>query len=264
MKSRLARGYSRTAPLYDALAGPLYANGIRRLLPRLQVPPTPAVLDVGCGTGVNLVEAARSFSPTRLLCGIDISPGMAEVARAKMAQLGLPAQITVGDAESLPYPDRTFDLVICNSVLHWFRDRGAALREMARVLRPGGQVALICAAAPGFREWFGIIDGLLQAALGPSTPKSAPELPTASEVNGLMQAAGFAINHLANPIQMQPVFHPESFIRLMSTVAPSWAADLPPDAQAKLEQMAAGIMRMWPGGFPNTWSAIEAIGTRVR
>jgi SAM-dependent methyltransferase len=223
----------------------------------------PAILDVGSGTGVNLIEAARWFAPTRLLSGIDISPGMVEVARAKVAQLGLPAQFTVGDAERLPFPDDTYDVVICNSVLHWFSDRGAALSEMARVLRPGGQLALICAAAPGFREWFGFMDTLLQAVLGPSAPKATPDLPTAAEVAELLRNAGFAPNHLANPTHMQPIFHPESFIRLMSTVAPAWAADLPADVQAKVEQAAAGIMRRgWPGGFPNTWSAIEATATR--
>lgn len=120
VKVRLARGYSQSAPRYDALAGHLYLTGIRRLLPRVRVAPGPAVLDVGCGTGVNLLEAARQFAPTSLLCGIDISPGMVEVARAKAGALGLPADIRVGDAEQLPFPDTTFDLVICNSVLHWF------------------------------------------------------------------------------------------------------------------------------------------------
>jgi SAM-dependent methyltransferase len=250
--------------MYDALAAHLYVSGIRRLLPRLRVPPMPAILDVGSGTGVNLFEAARWFAPTRLLSGIDISPGMVEVARAKAAQLGLPAQFTVGDAERLPFPDGSYDLVICNSVLHWFQDRGAALREMARVLRPGGQLALICAAAPGFREFFTIMDTLLQAVQGPSAPRSAPDLPTAVEVAGLLQAAGLMPNHFANPTQNQPIFHPESFIRLMSTVAPAWAADLSSDVQAQVEQAAASLMRLgWPGGFPNTWSAIEATATRV-
>ncbi len=119
-KWRLSQGYSRSSPLYDALAGHLYLSSIRKLLPRVVLPPIPAILDVGCGTGINLLEAARWFSPTRLLCGIDISPGMVEVASRKAAALGLNAGFAVGDAEHLPYPDNTFDLVICNSVLHWF------------------------------------------------------------------------------------------------------------------------------------------------
>jgi ubiquinone/menaquinone biosynthesis C-methylase UbiE len=224
-----------------------------------------AILDVGCGTGVNLLEAARWFAPTRLLCGIDISPGMVAVAKSKAAALGVPAQFTVGDAEQLPYPDATFDLVIANSVLHWFKDRGAAVREMARVLRPGGQVLIICAAAPGFTEWFTFVDQLRQAAGAAPDPTLQPRLPSVVEVGNLLHENGFAIDYLNNPTQLQQISDPESFVRLMSTVAPQWVADLPPEGRALLEQLAARLMRThFPAGFPNTWSAVEAVGTCVR
>jgi len=263
-KWRLSQGYSRSAPLYDALAGHLYLSNIRRLLPRLSLPPTPAILDVGCGTGINLLEAARWFSPTRLLCGIDISPGMVEVARRKASALGLNALFTVGDAEHLPYPNDTFDLVISNSVLHWFGDRQAAVREMGRVLRPGGKVILICAAAPGFQEWFSLVDGLLRTIRGPGAHRSMPPLPTAAEVVRLMLNAGFVGEYLANPVQIQQVSDPEPFVRLMSTVAPGWAADLSAEDQGLVERMAVGLIRRgWPQGFRSTWAAIEAIGTKA-
>ncbi|HWI65657.1 MAG TPA: class I SAM-dependent methyltransferase [Symbiobacteriaceae bacterium] len=264
VKVRLARGYSQSAPHYDALAGHLYLTGIRRLLPRARIAPGSAILDVGCGTGVNLLEAARWFAPARRLCGIDISPGMVAVARAKAEGLGVNAEFRVGDAEHLPYGDGEFDLVICNSVLHWFKDRAAAVREMRRVLRPGGQVMLICAAKPGFTEWFEFTDQLRQAAGMAPDPSLIPNLPSAVEVGEYMQAAGLAVEHLANPVQLQPVTDYEGFIRLMSTVAPLWTADLSPETQALLEQLAARMMRiLYPGSFPNTWAAIEAVGTRI-
>lgn len=263
-KTRLAKGYSRSAPLYDVVAGHLYVAGLRRLLPRLRRRPGYAILDVGCGTGVNLLEAARWFAPTRYLCGIDISPGMVEVARTKAAMFGVPAQFTVADAEQLPYPDGSFDLVICNSVFHWFKDRAAALREMYRVLRPGGQLVLICAAAPGFREWFGLVDQIMHAAFGQPGLSAVPALPSVFEVGSLMQASGFMIEHLANPTHVQRIYQPEGFVRLMATVAPQWTADLNEEVQFRLEQIIAAVMRSgWPAGFPNTWSAVEAVGTRV-
>lgn len=262
-KSRLARGYSRSAPVYDALAGHLYVQGIRRLLPRLRRPPMAAILDVGCGTGLNLIEAARWLAPTGLLCGIDISPGMVEVARAKTAALGLPAIITVGDAERLPYPDAAFDLVICNSVLHWFHDRAAALREMNRVLRPGGQVAIICASGPAYREWFELVDRLTATLPGRRHAGVRPALPTAAEVAALLGAAGFLTEHLANPSQLQPINSPERYVRIMSTVAPNWAADLTPQEQALLEQMAVRAIRsVGPLRALSTWSAVEAVATK--
>lgn len=264
VKSRLAKGYSRSAPLYDALAGHMYLTGIRRLLPRLRVPPYGAILDVGCGTGVNLLEAAIRYRPARLLCGIDLSPGMIEVARAKAAALGVPAQFTVGDAEQLPYPDGTFDLVICNSVYHWFKDRWGAVREMNRVLRPGGQLALICAAAPGFAEWFSLVDAILLTALGPAAPRSMPEFPTVAEVAAVMLDNGFLLEHLANPRHVQRIMNAEQFIRTMSIVAPHWSADLTDGQVAVVEEVAARLIRTgWPAGFPNTWAAVEAVGRKV-
>lgn len=263
VKSRLARGYSRTAAHYDELAGPIYLAGIQRLLPFVRVPPTPAILDVGCGTGLNLVEAARRFGPARLLAGIDISPGMVAVARAKTAALGLPAQIIQGDAERLPYPDGLFDLVLCNSVFHWFRDRPAAMREMARVLRPGGQLALITATAPGFSEWFTLIDALARSACGPGYASSVPDLPTGAEVGALMNRAGLLVQAIRNPVHRTRVHHPAAFVQLMSVIAPHWAADLPDETVALVQQTAAALMHQgWPAGFPVTWSAVEALGVK--
>ncbi|MFZ5823019.1 MAG: class I SAM-dependent methyltransferase [Bacillota bacterium] len=264
VKSRLARGYSRTAALYDEVAGPMYLAGIQRLLPYLRVPPMPAILDVGCGTGLNLVEAARRFGPARLLAGIDISPGMVAVARAKTAALGLPAQIVEGDAEKLPYPDGLFDLVLCNSVFHWFRDRAAAMREMSRVLRPGGQLALITATAPGFGEWFTLIDAVVRNLLGPAYAPSVPDLPTGAEVGALMSQSGLLVERIRNPVKRTRVFDPASFVRVMSVIAPQWAADLPDEAVGQIQMLATDlIQRGWPTGFPVTWSAVETIGVKL-
>jgi ubiquinone/menaquinone biosynthesis C-methylase UbiE len=262
-KSRLAKGYSRSAADYDALASHLYVKGIRRLLPRLRVPPMASILDVGSGTGVNLLEAARWFAPTAQLQGIDLSPGMVEVAKAKAHQMGIPAQFIVGDAERLPYPDASFDVVLCNSVLHWFNDRAAAVREMKRVLRPRGQVALICAAAPGFQEWFHLLDSLMRTFVPGAHESTLPDFPSAMEVAQLLRTSGFVIEHLNNPNYRETIQDHVGFVRLMSTVAPQWAAEMTDEAKRAIEQMAVSQMRVgWPRGFPNTYAAVEAIGTR--
>jgi ubiquinone/menaquinone biosynthesis C-methylase UbiE len=262
-KERIARGYSRSAGSYDALAGPLYINGIRRLLPLLRVPRGAAILDVGAGTGLNLIEAAQWFAPARLLCGVDIAPGMVAVAQEKANRLGLPAQFTVGDAEELPYPDGLFDLVICNSVFHWFPDRPKAMRQMSRVLRPGGQVALICASQPAFNEWFHLIDAIVAQMTNGQAKPSVPSLPAAAEVAACATAAGLQVDWLQNPTHMDRVPDPERYVRLMATVAPQWAADLAPEQQALAEMTAARIMRNgYPGGFPISWAATEMIATK--
>lgn len=263
-KARLAMGYSRTSALYDLLAGQSYLAAIRRVLPYVRVGPRPAILDVGCGTGLNLFEAARWFAPTGPLVGIDISPGMVAVATAKARQLGIPATILLGDAEQLPFPDAAFDLVICNSVFHWFRDRPSAMRGLARVLKPGGQLVLITATAPGFREWFLLIDAVIRAVLGPDRAPPIPELPTPGELAGLMQQAGFVVERLQNRIQREQITEPVPFVQLMSVIAPTWPGDLTEAEVSRVQSAAAQLMAMaWPTGFPFTWSAVEAVATKI-
>jgi len=100
--------------------------------------PYPAALELGCGTGfflLNLMLAgvAASGSVT------DISPGMVAVALRNAGGLGLPVDGRVADAERIPYDDGSFDLVVGHAVLHHIPDVPAALREVLRVLRPGGR-----------------------------------------------------------------------------------------------------------------------------
>jgi ubiquinone/menaquinone biosynthesis C-methylase UbiE len=100
--------------------------------------PYADVLEVGCGTGF--------FTLNLMLAGVigtahvtDISPGMVRVAERNAAELGLRVEGRVADAERLPYDDASFDLVVGHAVLHHVPDVELALREVLRVLRPGGR-----------------------------------------------------------------------------------------------------------------------------
>lgn len=97
-------------------------------------------LDVGCGTGFLTLELA---SRGHRASGIDFAPAMIARARGKAAAQGLGARFDEGDAERLPYPDGSFDLVISRHVLWTLPHPEAALDEWLRVLRPGGRLAII-------------------------------------------------------------------------------------------------------------------------
>jgi ubiquinone/menaquinone biosynthesis C-methylase UbiE len=97
------------------------------------------VLEVAVGTGRNLPfypESAR-------LTGIDFSPAMLDVARARAAELGRDVDLREGDAQALPFPDASFDTVVCTLGLCGFPDERAAIAELHRVLRPGGTLLLL-------------------------------------------------------------------------------------------------------------------------
>lgn len=101
--------------------------------------PYGRALEIGCGTGfflLNLMQAGVISAGAVT----DISPGMVGVAQQNAASLGFAVDGRVADAESLPYPDNSFDLVVGHAVLHHIPDVELALREVLRVLRPGGRL----------------------------------------------------------------------------------------------------------------------------
>jgi arsenite methyltransferase len=102
-----------------------------------------AVLDIGCGAGVDSLVAAVLVGAGGHVTGIDVTPAMIERARANQARLSL-ANVTfqVGEAEALPFPDGTFDAVISNGVFNLSLDKAKALQEAHRVLKPGGRLML--------------------------------------------------------------------------------------------------------------------------
>ena len=112
------------------------------LLRTAALQPGEQVLDVACGTGVIARLAAERVGPTGSVTGIDVAPDMIEVAKATAATPAPPIDWHVGDATSLPFPDGSFDAVLCQMGLMFIPDRVAAVREMRRVVKPGGRVVV--------------------------------------------------------------------------------------------------------------------------
>ncbi len=105
----------------------------------------PAVLDIGCGTG-RLLRAARGRWPSAQLIGVDPAEAMIDMARSAAPA----ATFLVGSAESLPLPAASVDLALSTVSFHHWGDQAAGVREVARVLRPGGVFLLADVNFPGF------------------------------------------------------------------------------------------------------------------
>ncbi|OXM46082.1 class I SAM-dependent methyltransferase [Amycolatopsis alba] len=97
------------------------------------------VLEVAVGTGLNLPLYPEGV----MLTGIDLSDGMLAIARARAERLGHPVTLRRADAHDLPFEAGSFDTVVCTLGLCAIPDDGKALREMTRVLRPGGRLVLL-------------------------------------------------------------------------------------------------------------------------
>jgi len=102
-----------------------------------------SVLDVGCGTG-KLLRRATTYWPEAQLIGVDPANGMIEMAK----RLTPNATFSTGMAEALPLQDASVDLALSTSSFHHWQDQAAGIREIARVLRPGGYFLLVDASFP--------------------------------------------------------------------------------------------------------------------
>jgi malonyl-CoA O-methyltransferase len=140
-------GYGLWADSWDSTPSPIVALEHRALLPWIERTRARRAIDVGCGTG-RWTERLGAI-------GVDASPEMLGWAAGKG---GLRGRLAVADATALPIADGAADLVLCALTLGHVRDQGAAMREFARILAPGGTLLLTdfhpAAAALGWRRTF--------------------------------------------------------------------------------------------------------------
>ena len=167
MDDRLQRrvqryGWDLAAAHYETLWHKQLAGAQRALLARAALRPGERVLDVACGTGLVTLAAARSVGPRGRVVGVDLSGVMVDSAARRACAHGLGHTSFVRmDAEHLDLPDAGFDVVLCALGLMYVPDPAQALREMRRVLSPGGRlVAAVWGErqACGWAGLFGVVD----------------------------------------------------------------------------------------------------------
>jgi arsenite methyltransferase len=132
------------------------------------------VLDLGSGAGADILISARRVGPTGRAIGLDMTDEMLETARANAREAGVEnAEFVKGYIEELPLPDASVDVVISNCVINLSADKGRVLSEAARVLKPGGRLAVSDVIADedmddatraDMAQWTGCIAGALTRA----------------------------------------------------------------------------------------------------
>ena len=194
--------FDRIASVYDLMNSVMTAGLHHRWRSRAadlaKVGPGDRALDVACGTGDLAIELARRVEPGGEVIGSDFSENMLELARAKAPGL----RFEQANALDLPYDDDSFDAATVGFGARNFSDLPQGLREMTRVVRPGGRVVILEITTPErpplswfFRLWFDRIVPMLGRFAGDSDaytylPSSVRRFPNARGLGAAMTAVG--------------------------------------------------------------------------
>ncbi len=183
--------YNKIAKIYDLMAehseGPMRELGLQLLAAK----PGEKVLEIGFGTGHCVVELAKAVGADGLVCGVDLSDKMVELAQELAAAAGVAERVELkqGDGEAIPYPDETFDALFTSFTLELFDtpEIPKFLSECKRVLKPGGRFAVVAVSKMGK-------EGIIMEAYE-WTHKHFPNLVDCRPiyVKAALEAAGFQV-----------------------------------------------------------------------
>lgn len=166
-------------------------------------------MDAGCGDGALACLIAKRGAEA---VGIDADPAMLAVARVRAAEEGLHVTFLDGRLERLPFGDQTFDLVVAVAVLCFVSDSTAALRELARVLKPGGR--LVIGELGRWSSWAAL--RRIRGWLGSTTWRTA-RFRTAAELRSLVERTGLFVGAIRGAVYYPPV---DSLARVLAPADP--------------------------------------------
>ncbi len=257
----VGEGFTRTAADYDA-AVRFNIAGAARLVASIPAGDYRDVLDVGCGTGFSALAMADRFGPLRIT-GVDASEGMLEQFSTKVAaRPDVTCTVHRADVLEMPVPEAAFDAVICSMAFHWFPRKAEAMAAMARTLRPGGIVAVLCSGSGGEGEFRHILSRLepgIPAWVGAfdAVQRDIPDM------EGYLRHAGLEALDIWMERRIRRV-DPAAYLERMRVVAGHIAGDLDPAEREDLDR------RVWdgisaasgPDGFEYTFTKLFAVARR--
>lgn len=238
---------SPAAQIYDDVLVPrLFTPWARLLLGRLDLRPGEAVLDVACGPGSVTRIAATAVGRGGRVTGVDLSPAMLAIARAKpIIAAAAPIEYHQAPADRLPVVDADFDVAVCQQGLQFFSNQAAALAEMRRALRSGGRLGISVWAEIEQSPPFAALEGAIREVAGDEVAdcyRNGPwGMPDSDQLRELLEESGFDDVRVTQ--QTLPLSF-ESAAQLGSTLAASpVAVDLDALSPQRREQLTQALER---------------------
>ncbi len=184
--------------------------------------PGEHVLDVACGTGIGARIAAEAVAPNGKVVGLDIDPGMVEIARRSAVESGATTEWHCGSAIEMPFADETFDLCLCLQGLQFFPDRAQGFSELRRVLRPTGRlVASIWCPIEHNKGHLALVQALERQNVDAAAVKRPFSFGDVEEIKEIAEWAGFPAVEIQTEERLSRFPSVEGFIDSLASGGPA-------------------------------------------
>lgn len=212
------------------------------LVEKARLRPGQHVLDVACGTGIIARLAAEHVAPSGSVSAVDVNPAMLSMARSIPSVIPIKWYETA--AESVPLPDGSFDAVFCQFGLQFVADKGAAVREMRRVLRPGGRVFI---STPMPNPFFDVLDREIARHVSEEASAfvhAVFSLNDPQEMQDLLTEAGFGAPAIGAHAKQLQLPSPRDFMWQYIYCTPLMAL-LPQSGNSETAALERDVVRGW-------------------
>lgn len=228
MKLKTRTTYNAAADHFDDVPLGFWERYGKRTVEQLPLKPGALVLDVGCGTGASALPAAQKVAPGGQVIGVDLADNLLAKARAKAANRGLRnVEFRQDDMENLGFPDGHFDAVISVFSIFFVPDMQKLVRELWRMVRPGGQLAITTWGSnftePMYGQWQTAVRKLRPDLYSEGRPLDRLSMPGA--VKQLLRDAGVPHAQVISESGSQPLRAPEDWWSIVMGTNLRWTVD---------------------------------------